>query len=61
VRRTTPGSADWEDVDCRGKHHMEDLRESSVELSQIVDLNGNQPFKGFAIPFVEESIIQTCP
>ena len=26
-----------------------------------MDLNGNQPFKGLTVPFVEESVIQASP
>jgi hypothetical protein len=43
------------------KNYIEGVHDSSVELSQIVDLDRNELFKGLEIPFDQESIVQACP
>jgi hypothetical protein len=55
------GHSDWQEVEHGEKHHVERVNDSSVELSQIVDLNETELFKDLEIPFDEESIVQACP
>jgi hypothetical protein len=55
------GYSDWQEVEHGEKHHVGRVNDSSVELSQIVDLNGTELFKGLEIPFDEERIVQACP
>jgi hypothetical protein len=61
LEKTVYGYSDWQEVEHAEKNYMEGVHDPSVELSQIVDLNGTELFKGLEIPFDEERIVQACP
>jgi hypothetical protein len=61
LEKTVYGYRDWQEVEHGEKYYMEVFHDPSVELSQIVDLDRNELFKGLEIPFDEESIVQACP